>query len=58
MPTYYLQEGFTDSSVREYKDGKTILPDSRLFLDDREHKNVSILKTIEANSWIEARYSI
>jgi hypothetical protein len=59
MTTYYLQEGNTDSSVRDYKDNsRTLLPDERMFLDDHKHKDARTVVTVEAESWIDARYQI
>jgi hypothetical protein len=56
MPTFYLQDGNTDSSVHDYKDNsRTLLPDPRTFIDNHQHRNAKTVMTIEADDWIDAR---
>jgi len=59
MTQFYYQFGHTDTSVKDYKNGSaTTLPEPRDFLDTQVHKNAEPIKTVEADSWIEARYSL
>jgi len=61
MPTFYLQEGVTDSDRFEVKVLKShvCLRGPRTFLDDYVHgvkgEMSKVIKTIQAPSWIEAR---
>jgi len=56
MPTFYLQTGYTNSSVQEYKSqGTLLLPDERTFIDSIEHERAGVNAECEADSWLEAR---
>ena len=56
MNTFYLQRGYTESSVHDYKDNtRTTLPEPREFLDTKLHRGNELIEEVPGTSWLHAR---
>jgi len=58
MTTYYLQEGIPESSGPARMPQAGGLKESKVFLDTRHHDKCTLIKTIEADNWKDARLQI